>query len=217
MRKIIYIGVIFAALLSLTATANACVPTPEEQVIWDGIKQSSEPREFLSYLKEFPKGCFRTLANFKIKSLVDLLVPLQLSFTFTAEDGWRSSKEGEWLTNDGRPVEWMRLKAAPTDTSKFELQYQCDAAGVGLTEWFGGDQPCAARRAPIQGFSVRMRGFMKDFYDLQVQCSTHHRPDNGGNIDYNVADGDWCGVRAGTPSTYLYRANITVRRKAFDS
>lgn len=212
------VGSFLFCFFAQSAFAQACVPTEQEKAIWDGIKQSSEPLEFLAYLNEFPAGCFRTLAKFKIRSLVPASVPLQASFLFTADDTWRTAKEGQWLDyGDGRPVEMMKFRAEPTDPNKFQLQYQCDAAGVGLTDWIAGDKTCADRRAPIQGFSLRMRGVMRDFYDLKVQCSTHRRPDNSGQVDYDVGEEGWCGVRAGTPSTYTYRANTTVlRKKAFD-
>src|SRR5262245_64100592 len=91
------LGIISSLVLSPQgALAQDCMPTPQEKRIWESIKTSSEPREFLAYLKQFPKGCFRDLANFKIRSLVDELLPLQLSFVFAADSGWRSVKEGQW-------------------------------------------------------------------------------------------------------------------------
>ena len=51
----------------------------------DAIKGSSVPQEFLAYLKQFPHGCFRAVAIFKIKSLVPEAVPLTASVQVAAE------------------------------------------------------------------------------------------------------------------------------------
>jgi hypothetical protein len=202
---------------SQTAFAD-CTPTPDEKQIWDSIKGSSDPREFLSYLKQFPQGCFKAIANFKIKSLVAEFLPLEVSFMFTAENNWRTAHEGQWLDfGDGRPVEWMKLRAGPADPNTFKLEYMCDGAGVGNTGWFSGDQSCPGPRAPIQGFSVRMRGWLKDFYDLEVLCSTHHRPSNSLNQDWQTGDEGWCGVHGGAGQIFVYKANITAKRKKFDN
>lgn len=128
----------FTALMAFSQTAFAdCTPTPDEKQIWDSIKGSSDPREFLSYLKQFPQGCFKAIANFKIKSLVAEFLPLEVSFMFTAENNWRTAHEGQWLDfGDGRPVEWMKLRAGPADPNTFKLEYMCDGAGVGNTGGF---------------------------------------------------------------------------------
>lgn len=220
MKRSLISVVMAVCIWSGNAWGQTCTPGEDEKQIWDGIKGSDEPREFLSYLRQFPKGCFRALANFKIKSLVDESLPLTVSGLFAAvpePGGWRVRKERQMVTEgDLRPVEWIRIRPGPTDPNKFALEYQCDGAGVGVSPWVLGDQLCPQARAPIQGFSVRMRGYLKDFFDLEVFCSTTLTPGNVHGSDQTVGDEQWCGVHGGTPRTYIGQFSITVKRKKFE-
>lgn len=209
---------IFLALLPALATsAYSCTPPQNEKDIWDSIKSSEDPRDFLQYLKQFPQGCFRAVANFRIKALVPEHHPLKIHGKFSAADNWVIVHERETLQfGDGRPLEWFKVESFEDKPEKLRVEYQCDAAGQGLTPWFEWEATCPLPKAPIQGFSVRATGYLADFYDLKVDCATHIRPSNQGDVEYTVRGSEWCGVRAGVPRTYLYKLSITLSRKPFD-
>ncbi len=198
--------------LPCLAFSPACQPPPsEEQQIWDSISQSTDPKIFLSYLQQYPQGCFRAVANFKIKALVDENLKLRVYGIFSNGSSLER-KEGEWL--EGRMVEQFDISATAMDPVRLRLEFQCDAAGRGLSGWIG-DRGChPGGRAPIQGFAVRMVGSYTDFYDLAVDCVT---TGPGGDKPQSVGNEGWCGVRGGTPKRYIYKLMIQAKRKPFNS
>lgn len=219
----LFMLVCFAAVLSCfnpRLVYAQCIPTEAERQIWDGIKQSSDPREFLAYLKQFPNGCYRALAIFKINALVDETVPMRVAVVFT-EGIERVGKDGEWVDYDGwRVAEGFRFRATAVDQSKFTLEYQCDSAGKGLSYWVASDQLChPSGLAPIQGFSVRMRGSLSEFYDLDIRCTTIGRQVGDQPAppkqEHSATNEGWCGFRAGAGPRYVFRALLSAKRKTF--
>jgi hypothetical protein len=197
------------------AFAQQCAPTQKEQNIWDGIKQSAVPQEFLAYLKEFPKGCFRDLAIFKIEALVPEIVALTASLQVAQDERWFSGGNGQLVSGGENVVESMKISADHIAKTVLAFDYQCDGAGKGVTSASNG-QPCPSNgRAPIQGFSVSIAGSLAEFYDLSTNCTTLHKPDNS-KKPYSVKNGEWCGVHGGTPATYICNMTVKVTRKKFE-
>lgn len=210
------ITAIFATLISpIHAFAQQCVPTQQEKNIWEGIKEFFVPQEFLAYLNKFPKGCFRDLAIFKIEALVPETVALTASIQVAADSKWYSGSNGQVVSGGENVVESMTVSADYVVNTEVSFDYQCDAAGKGVTGASNG-QPCPSNgRAPVQGFSLRISGSLAEFYDLSTTCTTLHKPDNS-KAPYSAKDGQWCGVHGGTPSTYICNMSVKVTRKKFE-
>jgi hypothetical protein len=197
-----------------SANAQVCTPSQQEKNIWDGIKESSVPQEFLGYLKKFPQGCFRDLAIFKIETLVPETVPLTVNIQVAGDGKWFAGHNGDLVSGGENVVESIRIVADHADPTKISFDYSCDAAGKGVTN-ASNDQPCPSNgRAPIQGFGVSMAGSLSEFYDVSTLCTTLHKPDNS-KAGHSSSDGSWCGVHGGTPATYICNMTVRVARKHF--
>lgn len=178
-----------------------------------GNKGVERPTDFQQYLKEFPQGCYRDVAKFRIRSLVPELATLQVDANFV-EDQWRSGKQAEWVDFDGgRSIELIRIRPA-ADDGKILVEYTCNSAGYGESSWVSNWELCHPRGPrPMQNFQVRLRGNWSDFYDLIIKCSTREQPSDSKRDHGPVVNGGSCGVAGGTTRTFLYRIWVEARRK----
>lgn len=191
-----------------SADAQDCKPSPDESQIWDAVKGSTDALDFAAYLKDYPKGCFRAVAVFKLRSLVPEVVPLIAQMQVAGDGAWYQAGNGGFLTHGDNVVESMKVRV---DALKLGISYSCDAAGRGVTNG-ANDSACPSNgRAPIQGFSVAMSGGYGQFYQASTECTVR----KGDHSTYHPvsSDGAWCGAHGGTPQEYVVNIKVTVTRK----
>ena len=196
--------------------AEACTPTPEEESIWRGIQGSSDPRLYLSYLRQFPQGCYRPVAIFYINSLVPAKVDLRVDGAFS--DNRRFQVEGEtWIDAglSGAGPNWVnqfRVIQVSEDPLKVKVLVQCESVGIGRSGWVEG--PCHPGGSSfLQGLSARLTGTWADFYDINIDCLT--KVGFGGDQRQLVRNGEWCGASSAAPGRHVNGMALSVLRKQF--
>jgi hypothetical protein len=194
-----------------TAFGQSCQPTPDDSAIWNSIKESQNALDFAAYLKEFPQGCNRVVASFKLRQLVPESVALTAKVQVAQDSGWYQAPNNGFLTHGDRVVENLAISFDNPDTAKLSFNYTCDAAGRGVTRAANGQACPTNGRAPIQGYGVVLSGSYSQFYDLKYDCTV--RRGNGSTYHGAQPDGSWCGAHGGTPSEYVVNVQFTVTRK----
>lgn len=219
MRCLFFLAMIAGIGWSDVATAQTCIAETKEKLIWDNIKDSKVAIEFLDYLKRFPRGCHRDIATSKIEALIDDVPRLHINVQFSGDGAWHSVENGEIVGEDHRGVIeliWFTATMQFTNSAMLALEYACSSIGQGQTNWQISNHFCPAQKSPIQTFAVRLRGELKNFYDLKVSCGTIKMPKQERST-YTVGSEEWCGSRRTSwdaNSTAIEWLSVSVRRKA---
>jgi hypothetical protein len=192
--------------------AQSCQPTPNDTAIWSAIKDSQNALDFAQYLKDFPQGCNRVVALFKLRQMVPESIALTARIRVAGDGAWYQAPNGGFLTHGDNVVQSMTIGFDNNmDPAKLSFAYTCDAAGKGVTRASNAQECPTNGQAPIQGFGVFVSGSYSQFYTLSTECTVRR----GDHSTYHPksADGSWCGAHSPAPSEYIVNIMVTVKRQ----
>jgi hypothetical protein len=212
MLRTIFCLTIAILVFQKSALAQNCQPTPNDTAIWNSIKDSQNAADFAEYLKEFPNGCNRVVAGFKIRQLVPETVAVTSKILIAGQNAWFQAPNGGFLSHGDTVVEAMSVQFDSPDLSKLSIGYSCDAAGRGVTNATNGQVCPTSGRAPIQGYGLVLTGSYSQFYELKFDC-TVRRGDHSTYHGGPQSSQGWCGAHGGTPNEYVVNVQVTLARK----
>jgi hypothetical protein len=100
--------------------------------IWSAIKDSQNALDFAQYLKDFPQGCNRVVALFKLRQMVPESIALTARIRVAGDGAWYQAPNGGFLTHGDNVVQSMTIGFDNNmDPAKLSFSYTCDAAGKG--------------------------------------------------------------------------------------
>jgi|GEM_PF-6516068 len=222
MFRALILSALVACSLTLTsslakADIPACTPDPDDEDIWGLIKNSNDPLDYLRYLQQFPQGCHRSAAKFRINALVPATVDLRVG-VLTSDNRRIEVNGATWISAglSGAGPNWVNqfyVQQRNVDPTKLKIQVRCQAEGAGFSEWIEG--PCHPRGPTfMQGFSVGLLGSLREFYNLEVACLT--KVGKGADRTERVASEGWCGTLPGEARRYVNGMSVSITRKTFD-
>jgi hypothetical protein len=204
-----FVALVICAATRGSSLAQTCTPSDQEQATW---ALADKRLDTLAYLRQFPKGCFRSIALSRLEEEGKATPAVVMSVKYTGDPSWIFGNLGQLFERDDRAfIEQVQIGSP----RQIQLEYACYAVGHGQSAWLYGGKPCPNANAPMQLFAVRLRGELKDFYDLSVYCRTVKFPQQE-RTTYVVGNEEWCGPKRGNwnfNSMAIDELMVTVTRK----
>jgi hypothetical protein len=195
-----FVALAICAGTSGTSLAQACQPGDREQSTWNRALADNRLEAFASYLRQFPTGCFRSLALSKFEEKRKASPGVVMLVKYTGDQSWTWGNLGQLFERDDRAfIEQVQINQI-NSPRQIHLEYACYAVGHGQSAWLYGGKPCPDANAPMQRIAVRLRGDLKDFYNLTVYCRTVAFPQQEWTT-YLVGDEEWCGPKRSGPAS----------------
>ena len=215
MKHLWLVMIVFAcgAALARPAEAQPCTSTAGEMALWNGLQNTNDPQQLITFKRIYPQSCVLPFA----KNRFDQIFPPKpfLAIYGQSSSGFPavlSGNGGDVDAGGGRSIQAMSMAAKDLNVA-LGIELMCDAGGRGVSDWLPNGTVCpTAPSNQIQGFQAQLTGVSAPYYSISYTCRTppaQNFPPTAG----------WCGVHGGTP-TYVTELSVTVARSPqcdFDS